>query len=702
MGEKQHFFYKCRISICRLMAVVLAVTLTMNLNVLSAFAAPSSSQDVEGFVTRLYEICLDRQPDAAGFNGWVNALKNGSNTGAQAAYGFIFSKEFQEKNLCNEDYVTSLYRCFLGREPDPAGKAAWLKNLSEGETRGSIFNGFVGSQEFSKICDGYGIIRGTGDWSDSNFVITGDCKICGSKNKTVTDFVTRLYNVCLDRQPDENGLAAWINEIKNGKSGAETAYGFIFSKEFQQKNLCDSHFVEYMYRAFFDRNSDPEGKAGWVRVLVNGGTKGNVFSGFVGSQEFKKLCAQYGIKTGARDFSALNYTANGSCRVCQNGSGNGDASGNGGETPNGGNGGGETSGQGNGSETSDGNGQSHQHTWDYFQGAYKQGYACNGCYTDVTEYEDMYSCCGGFHTHEWCFDPTYKVCKTCGEKVHEHVWVWYGPRYVDGTDVIDRPGYYMCHGCDNLSDDAEHITDHSKYDKWITPYVFNGNDYKFTSSIYDEPDDPMILQYITLNKTIACMSVGDSLNLSVEYTPLSTTSDKTISWSTSDPNVAVVDKNGVVTAVGLGEVTITVENKTVPVRTCVIRVMEPNVGTVTSAKLLIDGQDVTGKEITIHQSDLVHKVSIQTDPDPAIYEVEYQIDNGGLRLIYLTGSCMPFAPSMCVEGWTQGVTYADMSTEFSVYKANPNVGTAVLTADIEDLNGNTIQLKTFVNIVEDE
>lgn len=299
----------------RLLCMILVIGLFAGIN--SAYAnAATANTDVEGFVTRLYNICLDRQPDTAGFNDWVSQLKSGRTTGATAAYGFIFSKEFKNKNLCNDCYVTSLYRCFLGREPDAAGKKDWLNRLAAGQTRGTIFNGFVGSNEFSNICKAYGINRGSGDWSNETVVITGNCQNCGKKNKTVTDFVTRLYNVCLDRNPDEAGLNDWINQLKNGKTGAEVAYGFIFSSEFKNKNLCNEHFVEYMYKAFFNRNSDTTGRNTWTKLLNGGGTKGSVFSGFIGSQEFKNLCAEYGIKTGTGDYGRLHYTANGSCTVC--------------------------------------------------------------------------------------------------------------------------------------------------------------------------------------------------------------------------------------------------------------------------------------------------------------------------------------------------------------------------------------------------
>lgn len=301
--------------LCHLSVAVMALILLCCIHVLPVRAQENTG--VEGFVTRLYNICLDRDPDPAGFNAWVNQLKSGANTGAEAAYGFVFSNEFKSKNPCNTDYIASLYRCFLGREPDSAGMSAWLARIEAGDSRGTIFNGFVGSDEFTKICQSYGINRGNGDWSSSAFVLTGDCQICGGKNKTVSDFVTRLYNVCLDRNPDSNGLNSWVNTIINGQSGAQTAYGFVFSNEFVLKNLCNEDFVEYMYKVFFGRDSDAAGKAGWVNVLNNGGTKGHVFSGFTGSDEFKKLCAQYGISAGTEDYSSVDFKASGPCSVCQ-------------------------------------------------------------------------------------------------------------------------------------------------------------------------------------------------------------------------------------------------------------------------------------------------------------------------------------------------------------------------------------------------
>lgn len=56
---------------------------------------------------------------------------------------------------------------------------------------------------------------------------------------------------------------------------------------------------------------------------------------------------------------------------------------------------------------------------------------------------------------------------------------------------------------------------------------------------------------ITLNRTTASIKVGDSLRLIAQISP-STTTDKSVTWTTSDVSVAKVDADGVVTALSLG------------------------------------------------------------------------------------------------------------------------------------------------------
>ena len=61
---------------------------------------------------------------------------------------------------------------------------------------------------------------------------------------------------------------------------------------------------------------------------------------------------------------------------------------------------------------------------------------------------------------------------------------------------------------------------------------------------------------ITLNKDEETLDVGSTLQLTADVSPDSAT-NKDVTWSTSDKEVADVDENGLVTAVGTGEATIT-------------------------------------------------------------------------------------------------------------------------------------------------
>ncbi|MHB1275596.1 MAG: DUF4214 domain-containing protein [Candidatus Humimicrobiaceae bacterium] len=129
------------------------------LNVSKPLYADSNS-DVNAFVTRFYQQCLGRQPDAGGLSGWVNALLNHSITGATVANGFINSPEFVSKNLSNDAYLLVMYKAFFDRGPDPQGYSDWMGQLNSGSSRQFVLAGFVNSTEFSNLCTKFGIESG--------------------------------------------------------------------------------------------------------------------------------------------------------------------------------------------------------------------------------------------------------------------------------------------------------------------------------------------------------------------------------------------------------------------------------------------------------------------------------------------------------------------------------------------------------------
>jgi len=240
---------------------------------------------VSVFVDRLYTIILGRSAEPAGLKDWTNRLTSGTATSAEIVYGIANSQEFANRGLSNEDIVETMYQAMLGRPSDEGGKADWINCLNSGMTVTGIINGFSGSQEFAKICAEYGIQAGA--------ITTCEAR---DRNNGLTLFVSRMYTKALNRPYDVAGLNDWTNRYLTGTAKvSDIAFGFIFSPEFVGKNLSDSDYVDTLYRTFFNREPDKDGKADWLNKLKSGTAREDVLNGFVGSQECINLVNSFGI-----------------------------------------------------------------------------------------------------------------------------------------------------------------------------------------------------------------------------------------------------------------------------------------------------------------------------------------------------------------------------------------------------------------------
>ncbi len=265
--------------------------------VYSAFESTGADGKIGVFVERLYVLILDREPDAPGFEAWCNQLKSGNNTGAELIYGFVWSDEFKNRNFSDDEYVTILYRAILGREPDAEGKADWLGILNEGFSRLMVCSQFVDSQEFKNMCAESGIVAG-------HIPLTNIV----DKNQQIARFVNRLYELVLGRKSDRTGLEDWTRVLaEQNQTAAHVVEGFVKSPEFLEKNLSNEAYVNVLYRTLLDREADAVGLSEWVELLNQGYPKDHILKGFVESDEFTKLCAQYGIVRGTIDAADRVY-----------------------------------------------------------------------------------------------------------------------------------------------------------------------------------------------------------------------------------------------------------------------------------------------------------------------------------------------------------------------------------------------------------
>jgi len=253
---------------------------------------------VESFVKRLYELCLGRGPDPTGLQNWTNALRSGSMSGAQVAAGFFASAEYKNRGHSNEAFVDTLYAVLLDRRSDSSGRSTWLGHLQSGRSRCWIFSRFTRCVEFQNLCAAYGIRAGS--VGESEFDMGGSNHTApapGTDDAAVRAFVTRLYEQCLSRSPDSDGLENWTRHLtENGYSGAQVAEGFVFSAEYRGRGTDDGEFVTMLYNTILNRGVDSEGYAFWTGHLQSGRSRQWVFENVCRSVEFQGLCAAYGIR----------------------------------------------------------------------------------------------------------------------------------------------------------------------------------------------------------------------------------------------------------------------------------------------------------------------------------------------------------------------------------------------------------------------
>ena len=124
--------------------------------------ADKASPNAIKFATRLYTCCLGRAPEQGGLNYWSLALTNREQTGCSAANEFFKSAEFIGFKLKDDEYIKRLYTTFMDREPNASEVSYWTGEIAKGtQTRDSVLAFFGQSEEFTNICQKYGIERGT-------------------------------------------------------------------------------------------------------------------------------------------------------------------------------------------------------------------------------------------------------------------------------------------------------------------------------------------------------------------------------------------------------------------------------------------------------------------------------------------------------------------------------------------------------------
>ncbi len=252
--------------------------------------APVEDPTFEDFVERLYTVALGRASEPEGKAFWIKQVVEEGKTGADCARFFLLdADEFMKRNLSVEDFVETLYKTFFDRESDPEGKAGWVDAIKTGKkTRAEVVNDFIESTEWCDVCATYGVKSGA------------QYHKATKASKNAINFATRLYTCCLKRDAEEGGLKYWSLALTNlEQTGCSAAKEFFTCKEFVDFNLKDDEYIKRLYTTFMDREPDASEVNYWMGEINKGTqTRESVLAFFGQSDEFTKICKQYGIDRG--------------------------------------------------------------------------------------------------------------------------------------------------------------------------------------------------------------------------------------------------------------------------------------------------------------------------------------------------------------------------------------------------------------------
>ena len=195
----------------------------------SPFTQTVTTSPIEAFVTALYLKVLERSPDAAGFNFWVQQLQAGA-TRTSVALAFEISPEHVTLE------VDQFYLTFLDRPADAAGQALWVNAILGGVSEADVAVAFLTSPEY------------TAAHSDN------------------ASYVNGLYLDVLGRQQaDPGGLAYWTSVLQQGlETRAQVAVSFLSSTE------ALTQAIDFYYTDLLGRFPTPAEFQGFLTALQTG------------------------------------------------------------------------------------------------------------------------------------------------------------------------------------------------------------------------------------------------------------------------------------------------------------------------------------------------------------------------------------------------------------------------------------------------
>jgi hypothetical protein len=160
-----------------------------------------------GEIVGLYLGTLERLPDIAGMDYWMEQLQAGSSL-RQISSAFAADTEFSSMygGLNDKAFVDQLYLNAMQRPADSAGETYWLARLQNGSARSEVVRQFIESPEF-----------------------------LGTRQAEIN--IALNYLGLLGRTPEQNGYSGWVAQHDAGVAEIAIIGAFLSSAEYHDRFL---------------------------------------------------------------------------------------------------------------------------------------------------------------------------------------------------------------------------------------------------------------------------------------------------------------------------------------------------------------------------------------------------------------------------------------------------------------------------------
>lgn len=243
--------------------IVLSSLLSLSL-CLGGFSAYAETKEeyLDSFLDSVYSIMLNREADEEGKSYWSGKILSGDIGILDFLNQILSQEEFASLSISSEDFITKNYNLLINREPDEDGFNYWMSQLGENSTKEqqlNLINQMAHSEEFMGKINEMGIV----------FKIYEEEKpvVVPEQLSDIDIFIRDAYEHILGRQYDQEGFNYWKGQLTSQDKGAiDLINQFISLDEFKARNLKDQQFIGAMYEVLFNRTADQDGLNYWNSI----------------------------------------------------------------------------------------------------------------------------------------------------------------------------------------------------------------------------------------------------------------------------------------------------------------------------------------------------------------------------------------------------------------------------------------------------